>query len=72
MTPEIITICLVGGVLAGLIITTSGRLSTRLTAVEKATYRLAGLLEGLGMTGRLPRPNVDAERAKSWTGGIDG
>ncbi|MDE0717208.1 MAG: hypothetical protein OXH64_04625 [Rhodospirillaceae bacterium] len=38
--------------LAGLILTTSGRLGARLTAVEKETARLAGLLEGLGLTGR--------------------
>ena len=44
------------GVLATLIITTTGRLSTRLTAVEKETSRLSGLLEGLGLTGRATPP----------------
>lgn len=42
----------VGAALAGLILTTSGRLGARLTAVEKETARMAGLLEGLGLTGR--------------------
>ena len=31
-------------------------LGTRLTAVEKETARLGGLLEGLGLSGRLPQP----------------
>ena len=31
-------------------------LGTRLTAVEKETARLGGLLEGLGLSGRLPPP----------------
>ena len=44
------------GVLATLIITTTGRLGTRLTAVEKETSRLSGLLEGLGLTGRATPP----------------
>lgn len=46
--------------LAKLILTSSGRLAerltavdTRLTAVEKETARLSGLLEGLGLTGRV-------------------
>lgn len=46
--------------LATLILTSSGRLAERLTAVdkrltavEKETARLSGLLEGLGLTGRV-------------------
>ena len=44
----------VGIGLAVLIVTTTGRLGNRLTAVEKETARMSGLLEGLGLTGRLP------------------
>jgi len=44
----------VGIGLAVLIVTTTGRLGVRLTAVEKETARMSGLLEGLGLTGRLP------------------
>ena len=44
----------VGIGLAVLIVTTTGRLGSRLTAVEKETARLSGLLEGFGLTGRLP------------------
>ena len=57
MSPD--TLAIIGttlgaaGVLATLIITT-GRLGARLAAVEKETSRLGGLLEGLGLTGRLP------------------
>ena len=50
----------VGIGLATLILTSSGRLAAhlttvdaRLTAVEKETARLSGLLEGLGLTGRI-------------------
>ena len=50
----------VGIGLATLILASSGRLAARLTtvdarltAVEKETARLSGLLEGLGLTGRL-------------------
>ena len=39
--------------LATLILTSSGRLVARLSAVEKESARLAGLLEGLGLTGRM-------------------
>ena len=42
----------VGIGLAALIIATSGRLSARLTAVERERARASGLLEGLGFTGR--------------------
>lgn len=42
-----------GITLAGLIVASHWRLSTRLTSVEKETARLSGLLEGLGMTGRI-------------------
>ena len=48
----IVAIIAVGATLAGLILSTSGRLDARLTAVEKETARLAGLLEGLGLSGR--------------------
>ena len=60
MSPD--TLAIIGtilgavGVLATLIITTTGRLGTRLTAVEKETSRLSGLLEGLGLTGRATPP----------------
>ena len=51
MSPELIAIIAVGvSVLAFL-----GRLSVRLTAVEKETARQSGLLEGLGLAGRLPQ-----------------
>ena len=51
MSPELIAILAVGvSVLAFL-----GRLSVRLTAVEKETARLSGLLEGLGLAGRMPQ-----------------
>ena len=43
----------VGIVLAALILASSGRLAARLTAVEKESARLSGLLEGLGLTGRV-------------------
>ena len=39
--------------LATLILASSGRLAVRLTAVEKECARLSGLLEGLGLTGRV-------------------
>ena len=42
----------VGIGLAALIVTGTGRLSARLTAVEKEQARTSGLLEGLGFTGR--------------------
>ncbi len=51
-TAIIVSVIGVGVVLAGLILTVTGRLSIRLTAVEKETARLAGLLEGLGLAGR--------------------
>ena len=62
-TAIIVAICAVGVALAGLILTTSGRLGARLTAVEKETARLAGLLEGLGLTGRA-RGKGEAEPAE--------
>ena len=54
MSPELIAIITAAIALAGLILITTGRLGARLTAVEKETARLSGLLEGLGLTGRLP------------------
>ncbi|MCY4502540.1 MAG: hypothetical protein OXE57_13380 [Alphaproteobacteria bacterium] len=54
-TAIIFSVIGVGVVLAGLILTVTGRLSTRLTAVEKETARLAGLLEGLGPVERTTR-----------------
>ena len=61
-TAIIFSVIGVGVVLAGLILTLTGRLSTRLTAVEKETARLAGLLEGLGLVGRTtPRASGDAD-----------
>ncbi len=61
-TAIIFSVIGVGVVLAGLILTVTGRLSTRLTAVEKETARLAGLLEGLGLVGRTaPRASGDAD-----------
>ena len=45
LSPEIYAIVAVGVALAGLILTVTGRLSTRLTAVEKETARLAGSLD---------------------------
>ena len=54
MSPELIAIITAAIALAGLILITTGRLGAHLTAVEKETARLSGLLEGLGLTGRLP------------------
>ena len=54
MSPELIAIITAAIALAGLILITTGRLGARLTAVEKETARLSGLLEGLGLIGRLP------------------
>ena len=57
MSPELIAI-LAGWIsLAGLVLRLSGRidrLEARLTAVERQTARIGGLLEGLGLTGRMP------------------
>ena len=50
-----------GVTLAGLIVASHWWLSTRLTAVEKETARLSGLLEGLGMSGRVP-PRASAAK----------
>jgi len=55
MSPELIAIITAAIALAGLILITTGRLGTRLTAVEKETARLSGLLEGLELIGRPPR-----------------
>ena len=61
-TAIIFSVIGVGVVLAGLILTVTGRLSTRLTAMEKKTARLAGLLEGLGLAGRMaPRASGGAD-----------
>ena len=65
MSPELIAIITAAIGLAGLNLVTTGRLGARiasveerldarLTAIEKETARLSGLLEGLGLTGRLP------------------
>lgn len=60
-TAIIFSVIGVGVVLAGLILTVTEHLSAGLTAVEKETARLAGLLEGLGLTGRTtPRVPGDA------------
>ena len=52
----IVSIVSVGAVLgiglATLIVTTTGRLGTRLTSVEKESARIVGLIEGLGWSGR--------------------
>ena len=55
MSPELIAIITAAIALAGLILITTGRLGTRLTAVEKETARLSGLLEGLELIARPPR-----------------
>ena len=56
MSPELIAI-LAGWIsLAGLVLRLSGRIDrveARLAAVEKETARIGGLLEGLGLTGRV-------------------
>ena len=65
ISPEPIAIITAAFALAGLNLVTTGRLGARitsveerlgarLTAVEKETARLSGLLEGLGLTDRLP------------------
>ena len=62
MTAIIFSVIGVGVVLAGLILTVIERLGIRLTAVEKETARLAGLLEGLGLVGRVaPGASGDAD-----------
>jgi len=45
MSLESMTTIAVGVALAGLILTVTGRLSTRLTAVEKETARIAGAVD---------------------------
>ena len=45
MSAELIAIFATGIALAGLILTVTGRLSTRLTAVEKETARVAGAVD---------------------------
>ena len=56
MSPELIAI-LAGWIsVAGLVLRLSGRIDrveARLAAVEKETARIGGLLEGLGLTGRM-------------------
>ena len=65
MPPD--TIAIIGtvpgaaGVPATLTTTTTGRLGARLTVVEKEASRLSGLLEGPGLTGRLP-PSAAPDR----------
>ena len=61
MSPELIAIVAAAIGLAGLNLVTTGRLGARisvveerLSAVQKETARLSGLLEGLGLAGRLP------------------
>lgn len=54
MSPELIAIITAAISLAGLNLISSERLGARLTAVEKETARLSGLLEGLGLSDRLP------------------
>lgn len=54
MSIELIAIIAAAISLAGLILTVTGRLSARLTAVEKETAHVAGLLEGLGLARRIP------------------
>ena len=70
VSQETFTIIGVGIALAGIIFASNGRLGdridrveTRLAAVEKETARTGGLLEGLGLTGRVPHltPGADAE-----------
>ena len=60
MSPDLITILIAicaGWIsLAGLVLRLGGRIDrveTRLAAVEKETARIGGLLEGLGLTGRV-------------------
>ena len=56
MSPELIAI-LAGWIsVAGLVLRLSGRIDrveARFAAVEKETARIGGLLEGLGLTGRM-------------------
>lgn len=54
MSAEMIVIIAAAVSLAGLILPVTGRLSAQLTAVEKETARVAGLLEGLGLAQRIP------------------
>ena len=70
VSQETFTIIGVGIALAGIIFASNGRLGdridrleTRLAAVEEETARNGGLLEGLGLTTRIPRltPGADGE-----------
>ena len=61
MSPELIAIITAAIGLAGLNLVTTGRLGARITiveerlaAVQQETARLSGLLEGLGLAGRVP------------------
>ena len=54
MSVELVAIIAATISLAGLILTVTGRLSAHLTAVETRTARIEGLLEGLGLAGRIP------------------
>ena len=57
MSPELIAILAVGVSVIALL----SRMSIRLTAVEKETARLSGLLEGLGLAGRIPPTHSSGE-----------
>ncbi len=62
MSAELIAIFATGIALAGLILTVTGRLSTRLTAVEKETARVAGAVDIL--------TEFLIDRERSATGGM--
>ena len=58
MSPELIAITGTGVALAGLNVTATIRLASRVSGVERRIARIEGLFEGLGLTGRaiLPAP----------------
>ena len=58
MSPELIAIIGTGVALAGLNVTATIRLASRVGGVEQRIAKTEGLLEGLGLTGRttLPAP----------------
>ena len=57
MSPELIAIVSVGVALSGL----GFRMLTRLDDVDRRLARMANLLEGLGLSGRVPNTSVSGE-----------
>ena len=53
VSPELVAILLVGAALAGLMLNGQSRIEDRLLSVERAQAHTSGLLEGLGLTGKI-------------------